>query len=127
MQQTFDVSIPVTITLADVLDNIGFGRACQYWGNVQYAGQGNFLVEPHDEPGREIEVSIKDLRAAFALAVRNNDDHGNTIIGDSELHGYFVSAVTDRAPDGIIEWGDIDDYAADAWMQIAAWGHLVYG
>lgn len=124
---TLTVEIPVTITQDDILNNIGFSRACQYWGDVQYAGNGVYIVEPHDEQGRKVEVTINELRTGFALAFKNRDNYGNTIIGDDTLHGYFLSAVAYRDAKDNIDWGDIDDYAADAWMQIAIWGHLVYG
>lgn len=80
------------------------------------------LVDREGGDGKVYEVTDHELRRAFMELADVDQKHVNDTI-----HGYFLSAVRDRTPEDGIEMGSIDAEAADVWVQVAAFGEVVYG
>lgn len=107
------------------------GTACyggiDYWATAptnaqrEAAPEGTLWVIVDREDDETFHLTIKDLREAFFELLYTNQ----TLVG-GVIHGYIKDAWLGRDEDGI-DGGCIDAEAADAIVQVACFGEVLYG
>ena len=78
-------------------------------------------IEDYDVVPRDFHLTAVTLGEAFARIISRQ-----TRIADW-LHEYFMGAWENRDPKEGLDMGCIDATAADAWVQVACFGSVVYG
>lgn len=81
-----------------------------------------FMVFRDNEEGKVVAITKAQARAAFVDLARPDQPHVNRTI-----HGYFQQALQQGTDEDGLEMGAIDADAADVWVQVAAFGKVVYG
>lgn len=117
----------------DMLDTAGYG-GINYWATTATVK----LADPTDdgqlaralppdtvaysvlpEDGPRVHITLGALLDSWDVFTAAEQPHVNETI-----HGYFRSAVADPQD---LDLGCIDAWAADVWVQLAAFGEVVYG
>ena len=124
MTDTVTISQTFTLTVDDI--STYAGNDVYYWGEAEFSTDtyGLLVREHENDEADPIFVSWQTLREAFVQCVKNEDKNGERLMGYP--HEYFLNAVRD-AEDGVPDWGHIDGTASDIWLQVAAFGQIVYG
>lgn len=115
------------MTDEEIRENVQFASGCYYWADVEEITKGYMVHVRDDAYGYEAshEVTFEDLRDAFARIVRGTTESGRSYQIVGWMHEYFYRSIM-NGENGGIDFGDIDTDAADAWMQIALFDHIVY-
>ena len=122
------VQFPTTITdenLSDLRTTAWYG-GITYWATdpVSEAPEGTIIslrTEDYDVVPLDFHLSAAALGEAFSRIISRQ-----TRIADW-LHEYFIEAWENRDPKEGLDMGFIDAVAADAWVQVACFGSVVYG
>lgn len=125
-----DTSILTDENIDDMIETAQYGGISYWAGEAEPdVRAAEFLANPRvvmvfrdsEGGGDVIGLTYADLRKAYFDLLSLDQRFVNKTI-----HGYFIDSWRERDEDGI-EMGNIDADAADVWVQVAAFGEVVYG
>lgn len=119
-----DTSIVTEQNLDDLVTTAWYG-GITYWAKPMKVGvisQARFEFMETEGDRRIHQLADKRLRDAYAKLV----DLDQRLVNRT-IHLYFIDSWRNRTEEDGIDMGSIDADAADVWVQVAAFGQVVYG
>lgn len=113
--------------ITDCMDAAGYGIG--YWVRTATLDPEarTYTITPHEDPfkseddGKSYVITYDELSTAYYKLIAVDQE----LVG-GDIHDYFMDSYRDRDADGI-EGGHIDAAAGDVWVQIAAFGEIIFG
>ncbi len=112
----------------DIIDTASYG-GITYWAAQPTAAEfasrpegKTWTIVEDDEDRAVFHLDANDVRVAYSRLL----DLDQSLVGPM-IHGYIIDSYRNRTVEDGIDCGDIDADAADAIVQVACFGELVYG
>lgn len=114
--------------ITECMDAAGYGIG--YWvrtATVDHEAR-TYTITPHEDPfkaeddGKPYVITYDQLSDAYYKLIALDQE----LVGDRDIHSYFIDSYIERDQNGI-DCGHIDAAAGDVWVQVAAFGEIVFG